>query len=97
MFLSNVEQFLLPCAYKQLFNMSCPLCGTQRAILFLFRGDFSAACLQFPPLIIFVILLIFLVFVEISKRKINIKTINYCIVIFLVSLAANMVYQNIID
>lgn len=97
MFLSNVEQFLLPCAYKQLFNISCPLCGTQRAILFIFRGDFSAACLQFPPLIILAILLVYLVFVQISKRKISIQTRNYCIVIFLVSLAANMVCQNILD
>lgn len=97
MFLSNVEQFLLPCAYKQLFNISCPLCGTQRAILFIFRGDFSAACLQFPPLIILAILLVYLVFVQISKRKISVNAKKYCLVIFLFSLAANMVYQNIID
>jgi hypothetical protein len=42
---------LLPCAYKQLFGIDCPLCGGQRSLLLLINGDWEKSFLLYPPLI----------------------------------------------
>lgn len=42
---------LLPCAYKQLFGIDCPLCGGQRSLLLLMDGDWEKSFLMYPPLI----------------------------------------------
>ena len=42
---------LLPCAYKQLFGIDCPLCGGQRSLLLMMNGDFEKSFLMYPPLI----------------------------------------------
>ena len=39
---------LLPCAYKQLFGFSCPLCGFQRSMLLLLDGQVWASIIRFP-------------------------------------------------
>jgi len=44
-----MEEFLLPCLNKQLFGLECYGCGSQRAMLLLFDGEFSAAFRMFPP------------------------------------------------
>lgn len=42
---------LLPCAYKQLFGIDCPLCGGQRSLVLLMNGDWEKSFLMYPPLI----------------------------------------------
>lgn len=36
---------------KLLFNMDCPICGFQRALLLLFKGEFLASFYMYPPLL----------------------------------------------
>lgn len=57
-----MEEFLLPCLNKQLFGMECYGCGSQRAVLLLFDGEFSAAFRIFPAIYSVMILLIFVLF-----------------------------------
>ena len=45
------EDYLLPCAYKSLFGFDCPLCGSQRSLLELLKGNFTESLLLYPPLI----------------------------------------------
>ena len=42
---------LLPCAYKSLFGIDCPICGFQRALVFLLHGDIKQSFLIYPPLL----------------------------------------------
>lgn len=46
----SVEDFMIPCPTKRLFGIDCLGCGFQRALLMLFKGDFSAAWQLYPPL-----------------------------------------------
>lgn len=52
-----IEDYLLPCMSKQLLGMDCPGCGLQRAVVFLFQGEFLAAFKMYPA--IYSILLLF--------------------------------------
>ncbi|WP_237708876.1 DUF2752 domain-containing protein [Gillisia marina] len=38
-----MEELLLPCLNKQLFDIDCYGCGGQRSILLLLKGDFHGA------------------------------------------------------
>ena len=48
---------MIPCMNKKLFGIDCPGCGTQRALVLLLKGEFSAAFHMFPA--IFTTLLLF--------------------------------------
>lgn len=45
-----MEEYMLPCMNKKLFGVECMGCGTQRAFLLLFEGDFVGAFKMFPAL-----------------------------------------------
>lgn len=85
------ERHLLPCAYKQLFDISCPLCGSQRAFVFLFNGDFSLALRMFPPLIVWIVSIIVLLLDRFVFHRTHYKTL---LVSNLIALLLNMLYQN---
>ena len=44
---------MLPCIYKQLFGISCPLCGFQRSLLCLLQGNIFDCIKFFPPFFLF--------------------------------------------
>ncbi len=46
----DIEKYMLPCLNKKLFGIECLGCGTQRAIVFILKGDFLAAFYQFPAI-----------------------------------------------
>ena len=41
---------MIPCLNKKLFGVDCLGCGTQRALLLVFKGNFAAAFHQFPAI-----------------------------------------------
>ena len=45
-----LSEHLMPCYYKQLLGVSCPMCGCQRGMLLLLQGDTIGALMRFPPL-----------------------------------------------
>ena len=49
---------MLPCAYKLIFGIDCPLCGFQRALLLLGKGYFLESLKTFTPLIPILILIL---------------------------------------
>ncbi len=57
---------MLPCLYKNLFNLECPGCGFQRSLFFLLKGDVSASLSMYwatiPILLMFLYCLIHLRF-----------------------------------
>lgn len=85
------ERHLLPCAYKQLFDISCPLCGSQRAFVFLLKGDFFLALRMFPPLIVWILSLGVLLCDRFVFHRTHYKSL---LVANVVALLLNMLYQN---
>lgn len=46
----NAEDYMLPCFTKKIFGVDCLGCGLQRALAFLFQGDFLAAWEMYPAI-----------------------------------------------
>ena len=49
--LSWLENHFLPCAYHQLFDIECPFCGSQRALIALLNGNVAESLKLYPALI----------------------------------------------
>lgn len=57
MFLNGIENYMIPCVNKAIFGVECLGCGMQRAIVYLFSGQFAAAFKVYPAIYTIVILL----------------------------------------
>jgi hypothetical protein len=68
-FLLTLESFMLPCFTKQLWGFDCPGCGMQRAILFLFKGEFGAAFDMYPAIYPMLLLFGFLIMDKVLSIK----------------------------
>jgi hypothetical protein len=51
LFISWLQQHLLPCPFKYLTGIDCPGCGFQRAVITLMQGHISQSFLIYPPAI----------------------------------------------
>lgn len=91
----SVDQFLLPCAYKQLFDISCPFCGFQRSILLLQEGMLWDSIIMFPPFFPLIIAVLFSLYAFCSKKFFIIKVTKYLWILVLVLLCCNMIMKNI--
>jgi len=79
-FLLTIESFMLPCFTKQLWGFDCPGCGLQRAILFLFKGEFLAAFDMYPAIYPMLLLFGFLIMDKLFSIKYAIKITNVLMV-----------------
>lgn len=86
---------MLPCIYKQLFGISCPLCGFQRSLVCLLQGDIIGSLEMFPPLFLLLFMIVFYLISFLRKQKVNSKVEKILWIIVGISLIANAVYQNI--
>ena len=83
---------LLPCFYKQIFGISCPLCGFQRSVWYLIHGDVVTSMRMFPLLFPCLIAFGLLLYAWWKHRG---KLLKWSTVTLLSMLAVNMIYQNI--
>jgi len=58
----DLEKYMMPCLSKTLFGIECLGCGFQRALLLLFKGEFSMAFQMYPAIYSSLIFLGFLGF-----------------------------------
>ncbi|MGA8853563.1 MAG: DUF2752 domain-containing protein [Christiangramia sp.] len=72
---------MLPCLNKTLFGVDCTGCGTQRALVFLFHGEFLKAFDMYPAIYSLAVLFIFLIFNLFFKFK-NDYNIKMGLIIF---------------
>ena len=86
--------YLLPCFYKQVFGISCPLCGSQRSVILLCEGRIWDSMKMFPPLLPLAITLLLVCLRRLSGSP-GKKTIWIALVIDAILLLFNMVYQNV--
>ncbi|NNC45799.1 MAG: DUF2752 domain-containing protein [Winogradskyella sp.] len=59
--LINIEDFMLPCLWKQTFNIDCFGCGFQRSLVMLFKGDFIGAFYMYPAIYSIIVMLALLI------------------------------------
>lgn len=52
-----LENNMVPCQYNLFFGISCPMCGFQRSLVELLKGNFIESFLLFPALIPFLLTL----------------------------------------
>ena len=71
-----LQSHMVPCFYKQAFGISCPMCGFQRSVIELIKGNYVESIIQFPallPLLLTVLVLAFLKIVRIGRLKIVVQ------------------------
>lgn len=64
-----MEEYMLPCMSKKLFGIECLGCGTQRAIVLLFKGEFVEAFKMYPPIYTLLLLFLFIFLHLIDKSR----------------------------
>lgn len=77
----GLQDYMIPCATKQILGFDCPGCGLQRSVLLLLQGDFLAAFYMFPaiyPLLALVTVLVF-------NQIISIKHYQKLVIVFSIS------------
>ena len=90
-----LSNHLLPCFYKQVFGFSCPLCGSQRAVVLLCQGQIWESMKMFPPLLPLTITLMLLMLKPLTSI-VSKRVMHVALIVDAVLLAFNMVYQNLI-
>lgn len=55
-----LEHHQLKCFFQNTLGVECPGCGSQRAFIFLLKGEFAQSFHTYPPLILFLSLVSFL-------------------------------------
>ena len=80
---------LLPCAYKSLFGIDCPICGFQRALVLLLHGDIKQSFLIYPPLLPAVFLIMIF-----ALHLLNNKLVNRNILIYYSSFVLTFITVN---
>ena len=75
--MENLREYnLLPCAYKTLFGIDCPLCGFQRALVLLLHGDIKQSFLIYPPLLPAVFLIMIFVLHLLNNKLLKFNEIK---------------------
>lgn len=87
------EMPLLPCLHKQILGFSCPICGLQRSLILLWKGEVWASIVQFPPLPLLAVTPFVLAFLLL--RHSHQKYYGRLGIAWLATLAFNWLYQNI--
>ena len=91
----NIEQYLLPCAYKQIFGIACPMCGFQRGMICLMQGNIIGSIEMFPPLLFLIFTIIVSAISYLRKKTLNLRLVKILWIIATLLLIANAFYQNL--
>ncbi|MGH2648898.1 MAG: DUF2752 domain-containing protein [Ginsengibacter sp.] len=83
------SEHLLPCAYKSLFGIDCPICGFQRAFLLLVQGDFMGSIKMYAPLIPILTLLIVALLRKVKPNFIGKTILSYYSLLVLIIVIIN--------
>ena len=91
-----LENHMLPCHYKQFLGISCPMCGFQRALIELLKGNLWESMVIFPALIPLIITLFLGVIFLIFKAKRLKKVVLTFLIVDLAIMVLTSLYNNLI-
>lgn len=86
---------LLPCAYKSMFDISCPLCGAQRSILLLAQGEVTASFIMCPPIYFLLLTAVIVLCTKALHISISKPTVCFLLAINISVLIFNCVLKNL--
>ena len=84
-----LEVHTLPCAYKTIFGFDCPLCGSQRALILLLKGECKHSFLMYPPLLPVLALILFFLLQRLFRMSIPLSYLYRFSVVVLAIVACN--------
>ncbi|WP_298238212.1 DUF2752 domain-containing protein [uncultured Algibacter sp.] len=67
--MEGLEDYMLPCLNKKLFNVECMGCGLQRSVALIFQGEFTDAFYMYPA--VYTLILFFGVIILNAIKKIK--------------------------
>lgn len=77
----KIDDYMFPCLNKKLFGVDCLGCGIQRAVVLLFKGEFTEAFNMYPAIYTLLLLTFFLIFNMFYRFKGDVKIKTGLIVI----------------
>ncbi|MEM1256972.1 MAG: DUF2752 domain-containing protein [Bacteroidota bacterium] len=87
----GLQDYMIPCATKQIWGFDCPGCGLQRSVILLMQGDVVGAFHMYPA----IFALIPLALVLIANKFLNFKYANQLIIVLSISSVAMIVINYI--
>lgn len=92
-----LEAHELSCFFIKTFGIECPGCGTQRAFIFLLKGDLVRSFQIYPPLLPLLSLMLFLALHLIFKFKNGGVLLKYVFLVTAFSVLLNFIYRLIVQ
>ena len=94
--LSNwLQNHMLPCAYKQIFGLNCPMCGFQRSLIELLKGNVFESIIIFPALLPLIFSFSIYALLRIRKRPKAISVFQILLLFDLTIMILTCAYKNI--
>ena len=76
---------MLPCGFKAIFSIDCPVCGAQRSFVQLLKGNLAESFSVYPPLIPVLLLVSLGVFKLLNKQFIQANFLrSYSLVVLII-------------
>jgi multisubunit Na+/H+ antiporter MnhC subunit len=88
-----MEKYMLPCMFKKMFGIDCIGCGIQRAIYFVFQGEFEKAFFMFPAIYTTILFFISIALFVIDKKHNYHKIIIFLAITNAVIMIVSYVYK----
>jgi hypothetical protein len=92
-FIRWVETHQASCFFKSVLGIECPGCGTQRAFIYLLKGELIQSFHTYPPLILFLSLIIFLSLHLIFKFQNGGTYLKYLFISTAIIVLINFIYR----
>jgi len=71
----GLEDYMLPCMWKQTFKIECMGCGIQRSIALILKGEFADAFFMYPAIYSIIALFGFIIINHFKNYKFSNKII----------------------
>lgn len=90
-----LQEHMFPCFYKQAFGISCPMCGFQRSVLELLKGNIWGSIILFPALLPLLITSLVFVVLKLKKKQKSKVAVQVMLLFDFMIMALTCVYKNI--
>jgi hypothetical protein len=91
-----ITDHLLPCAYKTIFGIDCPVCGSQRAFVEMLKGNLAKSFFIYPPLVPVLLLIVIGVLHVLNKDLIKAQLLKSYALFVLVVVLINYIIKLIL-
>jgi len=91
--LDLLEENMLQCMTKKYFSIDCLSCGIQRSIILCLRGEFRSSFYEYPPLILIIFMISFLLLNLQLDFKNSHRWILLSVCITITAMIINFIYK----